>query len=70
MHKLQLEFNTITNYQAIDALVFALSIELFVQLRIECTQPEYNQLEFESDAHCMLAQLKLCSSSRFTVKVL
>jgi hypothetical protein len=70
MHKLQLEFNTITNYQAIDALVFALSIELFVQLRIECTQPEYDILEFESARHCMLAQLTLCGNSRYTIKVL
>ena len=70
MHKLQLEFNTITNYQAIDALVFALSIELFVQLRIESTQPEYDILEFESARHCMLAQLTLCGNSRYTIKVL
>ena len=67
MHKIQLQFKPVTNIQAIDALVFALSIELFVQLGIECTQPEYDQLEFESARHCMLAQLTLCGSSRYTI---
>jgi len=70
MHKIQLQFKPVTNIQAIDALVFALSIELFVQLRIESTQPEYDQLEFESDKDCMLAQLVLCGNSRYTIKVL
>lgn len=67
MYKLQLEFNTTTNYTAIDALVFALSIELYTQLRISCTQPEYDCLEFESEAHCVLAQLKLSNSSRYMI---
>ena len=67
MYTLQLEFNTITNYTAIDALVFALSIDLYTQLHIECTQPEYDCLEFESEAHCVLAQLKLSGSSRYTL---
>ena len=70
MHRLKLQFRPVTNQQAIDALVFALSIELFVQLRIECTQPEYDQLEFESAAHCVLAQLMLSGNSRYTVTVL
>lgn len=67
MYKLLLEFNPVTNTQAIDALVYALSIELFLQLRIESTQPTYNVLEFESAAHCTLAQLKLSGNSRYTV---
>ena len=70
MHKLLLQFEPVTNKRAIDALVYSLSIELYTQLRISTTQPAYNVLEFESAQHCMLAQLKLCSSSRFTVKVI
>ena len=66
-HTLQFNFDTITNHQAIDALVFALSIDLFVHNRIECTQPSYNCLEFVSSAHCVLAQLALSNDRRFSV---
>jgi hypothetical protein len=67
MYTLKFNFHTVTNTAAIDALVYALSIDLFVHNRIECTQPEYDCLEFESEAHCVLAQLKLSNSSRYTV---
>jgi ribosomal protein L17 len=66
-HTLEFNFDTVTNTQAIDALVFALSIDLLVHNRIECTQPCANQLEFTSDAHCTFAQLVLCSDSRYSV---
>lgn len=69
MHTLQFNFHTITNHQAIDALVFALSIDLLVHNKIECTQPNYNSLEFTTSAHCMLAQLALSCDSRFIVNV-
>ena len=55
MHNtLEFTFGTITNPQAIDALVFALSIELFLNNRIESTQPSANQLVFDTDAHCRM----------------
>jgi len=67
--QLLFNFNTITNQQAIDALVFALSIDLLVHNKIECTQPNYNILEFTTSKHCMLAQLALSCDSRFIVSV-
>ena len=68
MHNtLEFTFGTITNPQAIDALVFALSIELFLNNRIESTQPSANQLVFDTDAHCTFAQLALCSDTRYTL---
>jgi len=36
-------------------------------LRISTTMPAYNVLEFESEQHCTLAQLKLSGSSRYTL---
>ena len=66
-HTLEFTFDTITNTQAIDALVYALSIELFLNNRIESTQPCANQLEFASDRDCTFAQLVLCANSRYTV---
>ena len=67
MRTLLLDFTPVTNTQAIDALVYALSIELFVHNRIECTQPSYDRLEFESDRDCTIAQLILSGNSRYTV---
>ena len=67
MYKLLLQFEPVTSKRAIDALVYALSIELYTQLRISTTQPAYNVLEFESERHCTLAQLKLSDSSRYTL---
>ena len=70
MHTIEFNFDTIINHQAIDALVFACAIDLLVHNKITCTQPTADRLEFESEVDCMFAQLKLCDSSRFTVKVL
>ena len=67
MHTLLLDFTPVTNTQAIDALVYALSIDLFVLNRIECTQPSHDVLEFESDRDCTIAQLILSGNSRYTV---
>ena len=66
-HTLQFNFHTVTNLQAVDALVYALSIDLFVHNRIECAQPRADQLEFSTDAHCTFAQLALSADSRFTL---
>jgi len=68
MHTIEFNFHTITNHQAIDALVFACAIDLLVHNKITCTQPTADRLEFESEQHCMLAQLKLSDSSRYTIK--
>jgi len=67
MHTLLLDFTPVTNTQAIDALVYALSIDLFVLNKIECTQPSHDRLEFESDRDCTIAQLILSGNSRYTV---
>ena len=67
MHTLLLDFTPVTNTQAIDALVYALSIELFVQVGLESYQSSYDRLEFESDRDCTLAQLILSGNSRYTV---
>lgn len=67
MYQLLLQFEPVTSKRAIDALVYALSIELYSQLRISTTMPAYNILEFESAQHCTLAQLKLSGSSRYTL---
>ena len=66
-HTLQFNFDTITNLQAIDALVYALSIELWLKHRIECAQPSAECLVFASAAHCTFAQLALCADTRFTL---
>lgn len=67
MYTLLLDFTPVTNTQAIDALVYALSIELFVQVGLESYQSSYDRLEFESDRDCTLAQLILSGNSRYTV---
>jgi len=66
-HTLEFNFHTITNHQAIDALVYALSIDLFINNRIESSQPTADRLEFSTEAHCTFAQLVLCSDTRFTL---
>ena len=66
-HTLEFNFHTVTNQQAIDALVHALSIELFINNRIECSHPCANRLVFESERDCTFAQLVLCSDTRFTL---
>lgn len=67
LNRLVLQFDPVTDKRAIDALVYALSIELFIDHGIETTMPAYNILEFESDQHCTFAQLKLSANSRYTV---
>ena len=66
-HTLQFNFDTITNLQAIDALVYALSIELWLNHRIECAQPSASCLVFDSARDCTFAQLALSSDTRFTL---
>ena len=66
-HALQFNFNTVTNAQAVDALVFALSIDLLQQHKIDCAQPACNLLLFNTSAQCMLAQLALSGDSRFSI---
>ena len=69
MHTIEFNFTTITNHTAIDSIVFALALDLLVHNRITCTQPTADRLEFESELDCMFAQLKLCDSSSYTLKV-
>lgn len=67
LHALRFNFGTVRDHQAIDALVYALSVDLWLRYGIDTSQPETNMLQFHSSAHCMLAQLALSSDSRFTV---
>ena len=67
MHSIEFNFHTITNAQAIDALVYALSIDLFLKHRIECAQPSASCLVFDSARDCTFAQLALSSDTRFTL---
>jgi len=67
MHTLEFNFHTITSEQAIDALVYALSIELWLKHRIESYQTRYHQLHFERERDCMLASIVLGASSRYTI---
>ena len=60
-------FHTITTAPAVDALVYAISLQLFLNNRIESFQTSCDTLEFETSAHCLLAQLSLAADSRFTV---
>ena len=66
-HTLKFNFHTITNTQAIDALVHALSIDLYCKHHIECLHPSAECLVFESDQDCTFAQLVLSSDTRFTL---
>ena len=67
MYTLEFNFHTITNEVAIDALVYALSIELLTANGVDCAQPQANRLEFDTDAQCTFAQLALSDNSRYSV---
>ena len=67
MYTLKFNFHTITNTVAVDALVYALSIELFLKNGIECVQPSEDTLLFLSDRDCTLAQLALLGRAGYTV---
>ena len=67
MHTLEFNFHTVTNAQAIDALVYALSIELWLKHRIESYQTANHQLHFERESDCMLASLVLSANNTYTV---
>ena len=69
MHTIEFNFRTITDTVAVDALVFALSIDLWLNNHIESSQCAYNCLLFESERHCLLAQLILSNDSRFCLTV-
>lgn len=66
-HTLKFNFHTVTNSQAIDALVHALSIDLYCKHGIECAHPSAESLVFESEIHCTFAQLALSDDTRFTL---
>lgn len=66
-HTLTFNFHTITNRQAIDALVYALSIELWIQHGIHSSQSTAECLVFASATHCTLAQLAVGNDPRFSI---
>jgi hypothetical protein len=66
-HTLKFNFHTVTNNAAVDALVHALAIDLYIKHGIECAHPSAECLVFESAAHCTFAQLALCEDTRFTL---
>ena len=66
-HTLEFNFHTVTNGAAVDALVYALSIELWLNHHIESIQPNESSLVFASDRDCTFAQLVLCADTRFSL---
>jgi len=70
MQRLLLQFEPVTSKRAIDALVYALTIELYTQHRIATTMPAYNIIQFESTEACAFAYLKLSGNSRYTLKTI
>ena len=66
-HTLEFNFHTVTNHQAIDALVHALTIDLFINNGVECAHPCADRLVFDSERDCTFAQLVLCSDTRYTL---
>ena len=70
MHTLEFNFHTITNPTAIDAIVYAQSIDLLVRCGIQSYQPCANRLQFESAAQCTLASLALCNAHTYTIEKL
>ena len=66
-HTLKFNFNTVTNQNVIDAIVHALSIQLYINNRLECAHPSADQLVFLSERDCTFAQLALCADTRFTL---
>ena len=66
-HTLEFNFHTVTNGVAVDALVHALSIDLYVRHSIECAHPSAECLVFLSERDCTFAQLALSSDTRFTL---
>jgi hypothetical protein len=67
MHTLEFNFRTITNEQAIDALVYSMSIELWLKHSIESHQTRAGQLHFEKARDCMVAQLVLADPARYEI---
>ncbi len=65
MHTLEFNFRTVTNEQAIDALVYSLSIDLWLKHSIESHQTSAHQLQFAKARDCMLAQLVLADPARY-----
>ena len=66
-HTLEFNFHTVTNTAAVDALVHALSIDLYCRHSIECAHPSAECLVFDSERDCTFAQLALSSDTRFTL---
>ena len=66
-HTLEFNFHTVTNGVAVDALVHALSIDLYCKHGIECAHPSAECLVFLSERDCTFAQLALSSDTRFTL---
>jgi len=66
-HTLKFNFHTVTNNAAVDALVHALSIDLYIKHHIECAHPSAECLVFDSERDCTFAQLALSSDTRFTL---
>ena len=62
------DYSTVTNPVAVDALVYALSINLYTQHSIESYQTSYNTLEFTCERHLAFAILALpCDAYSITV---
>lgn len=70
MYMLQFTFDTITNAQAIDALVHSVAIDLWLNHSIDALQTSAGQLAFEHERDRTLALLACSSNQLYTVQIL
>ena len=69
MYKLLLQFEPVTSKRAIDALVYALSIELYTQHHIDSYQSSATELMFDTSRACVFASIALSSNPLYTVEI-
>lgn len=67
MYTLEFNFHTVTSEQAIDALVYAHSVTLWLKHSIDSYQSDYRSLTFERSRDCMLAQLVLANPRDYEI---
>jgi hypothetical protein len=67
MHTIEFNFHTITNEQAIDALVYSVSIELWLAHSIESYQTRAGQLHFNTARDQLVASIACSADPRYTI---
>ena len=69
-HCIRLNWDTIVEPAAVDALTRLVGISLRLQHGIHTTQPAHDTLEFESSRDVTFATLALSNASRFTLELI